>query len=246
MGVGEARAETAVDEISDEGRTGETEKFVAAAMKFVGATEETGAADVVGHTRFDGRDERGNIDRIMRAVGIDEDADGRGDLSDGETEGGAFAASLVADNACASGESHGSGAVGGAAFDDHDMSGVVAALFHHGGDGGLFIASRNDSSDVRIGTAFGQGERLRLQATMPNHATGAEENKRLLLFAEMEDVGKRTRRGVGRRRRRRGSGRYHGCQTKKEPRLKSAISGAPGVTCDLSVLLKENVRRAGC
>ena len=90
LGVGEARAETAVDEISDEGRTGETEKFVAAAMKFVGATEETGAADVVGHTRFDGRDERGNIDRIMRAVGIDEDADGRGDLSDGETEGGAF------------------------------------------------------------------------------------------------------------------------------------------------------------
>lgn len=59
MGIGQAGPIAAVDEVGDKRGAGEAEKFVAAAVEFIGAAEEAGAGDVVGEVGVDRGDEQG-------------------------------------------------------------------------------------------------------------------------------------------------------------------------------------------
>ena len=188
LGVRKTRAEAPVEHESDERRAGEAEELVAAAMEFVGAAEEARTGDVLGDAGLDGGDEHGDVDGIVGAVGVDEDADGRGDLSDGETEGGAFAASLVADNACASGESHGSGAVGGAALDDDDVGDEFQALLDDEADGELLVAGGNDDGDIRVRLVLRAHQVIRGGAALPQQALGAADDEQAFAFTETDNV----------------------------------------------------------
>lgn len=186
--IRQAGAEAAIDQVGDEGGTGEAEKFVAAAVKLVGAAEEAGAGDVFGFAGFDGSDEKRDIDRIVRAVGVDENADVGFDVSDGFAERGAFAAAGIADDAGAGGGGDGGGVIGGAAFDDEDVSGVVEALADDGSDGGGFVARGDDSGDFGIGLLVALEDIDDGDGALAEKPAHAKREEAMFAVAEAENV----------------------------------------------------------
>ena len=96
--IGQARAETAVDQVGDERGPGEAKKLVAAAVQFVRAAEQAGTGDMVGLARSSGARpalgcQSGSWDPSASTKDTDKGVSTR---ADGEAQGGALAKSLVA------------------------------------------------------------------------------------------------------------------------------------------------------
>ncbi len=144
---------------------------------------------MVGEAGVERRDEQGNIDGIVRAVGVDEDADRGFDVGDGEAQRGAFAETGVAHDAGAGLAGDAGGVIGGTAFDDDDVRGVVKTFADDGGDGGGFVARGDDGGDIGIGTGLGLTELIGREFALPDHAAGAEGHEAVLALTEAEDFG---------------------------------------------------------
>ena len=184
LGVGQARAVLPVDHISNKGGPRETQKFITAAVQFIRAAEEPGAGHMFREAGLDRRSQHRDIHGIVRAVGIDKHADGRGDVIHPQTQRRTFAQTLVAHHDRAGLGRDGRRAVGRAAFDDNDLRHIVETFAHDQAHRELLVARGDNDRDVRVGLVFRTREVIRLRASLPEQTARATNDEQPFAFTK--------------------------------------------------------------
>ena len=103
LAVGEPHAQRVVDAEGDDLAAKEPHKLVDGGVQFVAAAQHARAGHVVGLARQDRRDQRGDVVRVVRAVGVHKDEDVAGGFGDAAADGRALAAPVVQDDPRAAG-----------------------------------------------------------------------------------------------------------------------------------------------